>query len=276
MIRLRNKACPILLSLLLCTALPPSSFAVQGPAGSDSLSAAASEPRPAWERYPPRPVGTGAKAGLVAGAAAGIGFGVLVSLYADAEDDDGLLLGEQAIITGFFGLAGAAGGGLLGAWLGSLISKDPKDGLPRGTRPLRSVALTGGYADFTDRDDATGGFQGRAALYSHFEPWLAVGAEYGLLTGSPHCWRLAAGVRVDPFPATQTVRPYLAGSIGGNFWQGDETLLSGDVGAGVELPYKRGLSALGLEGRYHFNLQNAVEPGTYTYTSIGLTWRIDS
>jgi len=241
-----------------------------------STEATTRVPLPPDQRYPPRAVGSGAKYGLVSGAVAGVGFGLLIVALFELLDDDDLTLGEQALVTGYFGLNGAAGGGILGAWLGSLVSKDPTDGLPRGTRPIRSLALTGGYADFTTRDDTEGGFQGRATLYSHFEPWLAVGAEYGILTGSPHSWRLAAGVRVDPFPVTQTVRPYLAGSVGGNFWQVGESLLSGDAGVGVELPFKAGRSAVGLEGRYHFNLQNAVEPGTYRYASVGLTWRIDS
>lgn len=231
---------------------------------------------PPDQRYPPRAVGAGAKYGLVVGTIVGAAAGVLAVLIFEIEDDDDLSLGTKATVISFLGLTGAATGGLLGAWTGSLISRNPKDGQPRGTLPIRSLALTGGYADFTATDQTDGGFQGRATLYSHFEPWLAVGAEYGLLTGSPHCWRLAAGVRVDPFPMTQTVRPYLAGSIGGNFWQGSENLLSADAGIGIELPYKRGRSAVGLEARYHFNLQNAVEPGTYRYASIGLTWRIDS
>jgi len=226
--------------------------------------------------------------GLVAGTLTGLGFGVLLSLYVATEDDDGLSVGEGAVITGVFGALGAGSGLLFGAWAGSLFTRESKDGQPRGTRPTASLAVSGGYADFTDDVyyayeypagyvpvDKQGGFLGRVTLYSHFEPWLAVGAEGGFQTTTPHSWRLAGGVRLDPFKPTLVARPYLAGSLGGNFWEGGESLLSADAGIGVEHPLSDGLSALGLEGRYHWNLQNAVEPGTYSYTSLALTWRHD-
>ncbi|HEX7880314.1 MAG TPA: hypothetical protein VF720_12945, partial [Candidatus Eisenbacteria bacterium] len=120
-----------------------------------------------------------------------------------------------------------------------------------------------------------GGFVGRVGLFSHFEPWLAVGAETGFMTTEPHAWRLAPAVRIDPFPPTLAARPYLAGSIGGSFWENGESLFSSDVGIGVEHPLQQGRSALGVESRYYFNLQNAVESGTYTHVSVALTWRHD-
>jgi hypothetical protein len=257
-------------ALLTGSLLVPAMSSAEEPAGT--LPAGA--PRPADERYPPRAIKAGAISGLVVGTLVGVGYGLLITAIIEIDDDD-LSWQEGGVITGILGLGGAASGTLLGAWAGSLFPKEPKDGLPRGTRLVGSFAVSGGGATFLGNDFAEGGFIGRATLYSHFEPWLAVGAETGILTGAPHSWRLAGGVRIDPFRPDRIARPYLAGSIGGNFWESGENLLSADAGIGVEHPYDNGRSAVGLEGRYHWNLQNAVAPGTYEYASLALTWRND-
>ncbi|TPW10556.1 MAG: hypothetical protein FD129_1881, partial [bacterium] len=73
-----------------------------------------SPPLPADQRYPSREVGTGMKYGFLFGTLAGATAGAIAILIIEIEEDD-LVFGEKALVTGFLALTGAATGGLLGA-----------------------------------------------------------------------------------------------------------------------------------------------------------------
>lgn len=212
---------------------------------------------------PPRHIKRGAIIGGVIGGGAGTAFFVFLAALFDAFDDDDL--GAPAyLVFGAFGLvAGGAGGALVGAHVGGQTRR----GRSTCPDPVGSLTLQGGGLHFLVHDDADPGLFARATFLTHWSPHVATGGEFARMTGVPGGWRLALATRIDPTGNEARLRPYGAGSIGGNFWRNGENLLSADVGGGVEWLLDDTWS-LGAESRYHWNLQNAVEPGTYRFASV--------
>jgi hypothetical protein len=212
---------------------------------------------------PPRHIKKGVIVGGAIGAGAGAAFFLFLAALFEAFDDDDL--GTPAyFVFGAFGLvAGGASGAVVGAHVGGQLRR----GEALCPDPVGSLTLQGGGVDYLVRDDADPGVFARATLLTHWSPHVATGAEFARMSGTPGGWRLALATRIDATGNDARLRPYGAGSIGGNFWQDSENLLSADIGGGIDWRLDDTWS-VGAESRYHWNLQNAVEPGSYRFASL--------
>jgi hypothetical protein len=235
----------------------------------------------------------------VAGGIIGAGFFLLVGAASEGlcEYECSDIEAPGYIGLGFMGaLLGAGTGALLGAFFGSTIPlgdpppapsgepRHPGDRIPSRERtarlsmrdgpPLASITVLAGYADLNGISTGEGGpsYQGR--LLSHRGEWIAIGPELGHFATDPGVrFTLTGDVRIGRLDGRS--RPYAIGDIGWYSWKDGPSLLGAGAGLGWDWSRPSGGPTYGLEGRYHWTLQNEDEPGNYAFVQVAASARFN-
>ncbi len=249
-------------------------------------SVAAVFPPDMQDRYTKR----GAIIGAALGAAGGLGFGVLLALFCEAEGDG--CWGIPPLL----GLAGALGGGLVGGILGAAVPRDdgavperreprdePADTLRERTPyeevvapppPTGSLALAAGYADADIAETREGaGPAARLHVAAEIGSWFSIGLEAGQsFLGDAGDVRHGAVTLRATLPRRR-VSPYVNGNLG--YYQMTEPSLEffgGSLGAGARiLPGDYSSWFIDVEARHSRNLQN-IEPLRMNALLAGIGW----
>lgn len=270
--------------------LAPTRWSTALPVVAPVDSVAAVLPPDMQERYTKR----GAIIGAALGAAGGLGFGVLLALFCEAEGDG--CWGIPPLL----GLAGALGGGLVGGILGAAVPREdgavperreprdeprepPADTLRERTPyeevfapPPRtgSLALAAGYADADIAGTREGaGPAARLHVAAEIGSWLSIGLEGGQsFLGDAGNVRHGAVTLRATLPRRR-VSPYVNGNLG--YYQMTEPSLEffgGSLGVGARiLPGDYSRWFIDVEARHSRNLQN-IEPLRMNALLAGIGW----
>lgn len=221
----------------------------------------------------------GAVIGALIGGAGGLAFGTLLGLFCEAESD-----GCWAAVP-LLGLAGAAGGALIGGILGATVPRDggepsaPDEHPDDATEPSSrtgSFAVAAGLSgvDITNTTEASG-VALRATLSAELRPSLAIGLEAGqsFLGDAGDVRHAAVAVRAT-WPRAR-VSPYLNGNLGYyDMTAPSLEFFGGSLGLGARvLPEAESGWFIDVEARHSRNLQN-IEPLRMNtlLAGIGLYW----
>jgi hypothetical protein len=238
--------------------------------------------------------GRATKTGAIVGGTLGaIGVGAYVSvLCAFGLSEDGVSGNEDQVwgcaLVG--GIAGAAGGGLLGGVIGAAIPKwhhryrasalssdlqriqpEAPANAPVSPQDYGSLHLLFGYAQSEEPGASTGSFGGRVNLFARINRYLAIGPELGY-------YKLGSSQFADFEGNTYTVennvwhangmfrfasshgkwRPFAAVGLG--YYHGQKSYVAGSLGGGFDLQLGDTPFVLTAEARWHQNLQNLSGP----------------
>lgn len=229
---------------------------------------------------------SGTAAGAIVGGVLGAGLFLLAGAYAegmcDASDCEDITTPGYVALVLLGGVLGAGAGALLGSFIGSTIPDEKTAAIPSSPPPGRSASippangtiasltLLAGYSRLAGGSEAEGVHYG-ARLLSHRSSRLWFGVEAARDVTHPGVSRVVGDLVLRLSP--ESGRPYLIVDSGWYGWEGGLSLLGAGAGAGIDWFGRDGGSALGIEGRYHWTLQNEDENVNEPFVQVGTTAR---
>lgn len=237
----------------------------------------------------------GARIGAVSGVVIAGAFGALVGAYLTSIDghDNGVVGGALAGFT-LFGAAGAAGGGLLGAGIGSVSSswhslwpEAAQSPSPATVRPAPSGATRLGLFAGAARSLLEGyevtRLAARLSLRRDVGEKLSLGPEIGFESFGGSTTRQGenstyqSGVDdIVKFSLTGNLRSRRTGpsphlTAGAGWFISNDAYLGAHVGGGVQWRGQKGHD-VGLDIRYNFGLREVDASQVATYWTVGLSF----
>lgn len=107
------------------------------------------------------------------------------------------------------------------------------------------------------------------ASFSFVKSSFSLGPEVLYVGGSERIFGIGAVARL--YVGSGTLRPYLIGGLGGNYWKRQQFvtagLFSGSLGAGLSVA-TRGALGVGLEARLNKNLQRYGGGGNWDFVTV--------